>query len=104
MTGPRLDILGAHSSPPGQLHVSVQVKVQVHTEGVGMASGNFAIQSFFGTFVRAYPGGEGAKTDLAAERQDWEIWRLVHVGDGKVALVSKHGLFLRPNLGVLAPQ
>lgn len=54
----------------------------------------YAIESIHGTFLRGHPGGSGSLIDLAAKRQDWEVWTLLNVGEGLVSLASRHGTLL----------
>jgi len=64
-----------------------------HDDGSG-----FTFQSCYGTYLRAYPGGEGAKVDLQTKYGAWEVFQIA----GRIltkAIRSCHGTYVRAHPG-----
>lgn len=55
----------------------------------------FALKSCHGTYLRAYPGGTGAKVDAQAALGEWEQFTRSSFDSRTFAIMTAHGTFLR---------
>jgi len=82
------------ASAPPQAAVSTTVSSR---DAISM--GVYHIRSPHGTYLRAHPGGEGARVDLQTAPGGWELWTLVKTKDGRIGIRSCHGTYLRAHPG-----
>ena len=58
-----------------------------------------ALRTTHRTYVRAHPGGEGARVDLQVRSGPWEEFVIVRAANQRYGLRSTHGTFVRANSG-----
>lgn len=60
---------------------------------------NVQIRTAHGSYVRAYPGGQGARVGVDRRVSSASTWTIQHLRNGKVAIKSIYGTFLRSHPG-----